>query len=244
MKELKKRKHMIRFAEELIENYKNHFSRHLSRDFSNQHAGSCLGLFGLAMAVQPDRIVELGTGHGASAITWAAALTMMNKPIDRLTIIDRTLDFWKDATENIQNGLLDEYNIDVNRINAVEHNILDADPTEYLNSDEKILLFYDLHDTDRFYSHMFLENWIPLIKRGVVVFHDFLPVDQAHCVDNSKKAWLRTKAMHCSGQAYTGFGEVAPIIWWLNQNNIQIAEFDSGIWYDVEQTLCQEWNNK
>jgi len=218
------REAMRGFFQKLVENY--------GPDFTDQGVGTCLALYGLCLLTRPEYVVEVGTGYGASTIAFAQAMLRQGKSPGRITTICRRKHarFWRVATPRIQGELIE--GLRLQDIHAIEAEFQDVDPASALPTHD-VLVFYDIHDTDQFYSRALLEKWIPRIERGFVAIHDFSPVQPGKDVDNSRKAWLRTQATHFSGTKYRGYGEVAPIIWWLNEHRVPVAEFEGGVWFEI-----------
>ena len=212
---------MQEFFEKMIGSFSEHFKKTRGKDtYPNQTVDSCVALYNLCKNSNPDIVVDVGTNYGASTISLIAALADSNKDLSAMTTIDVDHYHWIKETPGIQRELLRQYKYDCRKINTVTKNFGVIDPRELLLPDKKILIFYDMHDHKGPFSIKLLTEWVPLIKSGLVVFHDLTPV--ADDFEFLPERRPRSKAKHFSGMMFAGFAECERIVKWLNKKRISI----------------------
>lgn len=206
------------FLNELVENFSNFFKEAYNQEiYPNQNIESCMALYNMCLSMNPDYVIDIGTNYGASTLSFAYALKVLNKSLSLLTTIDRDLKHWRNETPEFQHGLLKRAGLDIKQIDVIESDFLALEPSKLLKKDSKCLLFYDIHDSDvESYSDKFLLNWVPKLSNAIVAVHDCSCVKE-NFVLRIFEGYTMTKSEHFSGKIFAGFEECRRFIEWANE---------------------------
>ena len=218
---------MREFFEIMIENLTVYFKDFYQQRFTNQTVDSCTAIYNLCKEENPDRVVEMGTNHGASTYALAMAMNDLRKDLSCITSIDLDHGKWKDSLI-IQKALIEKHDLKISEIRTVTDNFTNVNPEDIVDSSKKTLVFYDMHDHKGPWSQRLLDLWVPLVD--IIVVHDITPVDKDFQLAKDEVSPL-TKIQYKDGQYFAGFNECYRIIKWANVNKIKIEIFPGGIFF-------------
>jgi hypothetical protein len=190
-------------------------------------------LYGLCILADPHFIIEVGTERGVSTLTFAKAMRDLGRPLHRITTIDADHSMWKE-TRLVQQELLVQEYIEHSSINTLTMNFMDVEPVVCFDAKvphlSRHLLYYDIHDRPDLghcYSHIFLEQWVPRVRNGIVA------IDNMHVSpEPAKDYYSPSDARDRFNRHWWGFGECQVIVNWANCQGVYLAPIeDAGMAY-------------
>jgi hypothetical protein len=176
------------------------------RPFNQQTTQSLTELFLLVKILNPSTVFEVGCGTRSSTIALSLPL---NAPVYSIDI--SPVDF--DALMKTNFPGLSYSPVRSIATNAVDFKI----PKEWKGP---IFTLYDAHDDDLPGVKIFeyaLKEWFSRLRGSVVAFHDCSVSD--HLIEYPASS-THHSARHFSGRYINGYGEVIPMVEWMNKNEI------------------------
>lgn len=220
---------VIDFFKTVITDLTVYFEKVYNQSFTNQTVDSCISIYNLCKEYNPDRVIEIGTNHGASTLALALAMNDLGKDLSNITTVDLDHEKWKESFL-IHKDLINKHKLEVERIKTVTQDFNTINPEEIIDSSKSTFIFYDMHDHKGPWSQRLLDLWVPLVEKGVFAVHDITPVNEDFELEIDE-ASPRTKVQYVSGQYFAGFNECFRIIKWANRNKIKIEIFPGGVYW-------------
>ncbi|MDR2605400.1 MAG: hypothetical protein LBC55_08665 [Desulfovibrio sp.] len=189
--------------------------------FRDQTPASVQSLHDLAHAFRPTVIVELGTLRGLSLRVWLAAA-----PEAAVKAVATSFDALRRYAEM--------FPLDWSRIETIQTDILKFDFTTLWKSEDRVLLFVDVHDTPEapIMAHV-LRNAVPRLPEGSLVVVDDVWYSPGNVNKENAQEIFRARVLpeidelqlfdvhyapYHAGGTFWGFREVVPLLRWLNRH--------------------------
>ena len=214
--------------EKIVGNFTKHFEDNHDKDFTTQNVKSCMGIYEMCLAYNPDTVIEMGTNHGASTLSICLAMTKNGKSLSAITTMDLSHKAWSEAAE-IHKDVPEIAAMDLSQVKYITGDFKDLEP---LKRDGRVLVFYDIHDHTYPLSEKFLDEWLIEIKNGMILIHDMSIVADDYALPQVDTK--RSKAKCNNGNTYAGFAECEVFIKFANDNGATVKSFHSGISFEVK----------
>lgn len=228
------KKNLNQFFVQMLDNLHQDARNRGRSGYFAQTVGSCLSIYALCVLAKPDIIIDVGTAAGASCLALALAAHDIGLPLSSLVTIGNRMNRWYDTAIPFQSNLARENGLELGHIRTVEANFNDLNPDEFILPDKSVMLFYDIHNSKEpgvpQSSPTLINEWLPLIYRGIVAVHDIY-TDRALW----RPHYSSSSAKHWDGRTFWGYGECADIVEWINITRGQLLKIlgEPMVWFRV-----------
>jgi hypothetical protein len=150
--------------------------------------------------------------------------------LNKITTVDVSHQAWREAP-SIQNEIPEIALMDLSRVVTItkDFQLISPDIKE-----EKIFMFYDIHDHTAPFSQMLIDRWVPKFTNALIAIHDMSIVSDSYTLPVSD---VKRSIAKYRGVTYSGFAECAVIVEWAIKNNVTLAPFHSGVSFEIKNGL-------
>lgn len=214
--------------DKMINEFNLFFEQEYNISFSNQTNESCKAIYDLCLKFKPEKVIEIGTNHGASTFSILLAMKKINRDSSNILSIDLDHNKWKKSFY-IQRDFIQDNKLEPERVKILTSDFNSICPNDLVDG-SKFFVFYDIHDHRAPWSLKFLNSWVPLFKEAMILIHDISDVDPSFQLIYNKNSPM-SKKKYYDGTWYAGFMECERIIDWANVNKVKLIKFNGGIYF-------------